>query len=234
MITIRKSSDRGQVDIGWLHSQHSFSFGSYYDPRHMGFGFLRVINDDIVRGGGGFGTHPHDNMEIVTYVLNGALEHKDSMGNGSVIQAGDVQRMSAGTGLTHSEFNASTTDSVRLLQIWFRPKLRDIAPTYAQAHFDAASKQGKLKLVLSEDGREGSVNLNQDVDMYAGVLTNGDDIRFPVRAGRKVWLQVAEGTLSFGESTLEAGDGVAIEGEDTLKLHSAKNAHILVMDMTAA
>jgi len=193
MLTIRKSSARGHARFSWLNSAHSFSFGEYYDPAHMGFGRLRVINEDVVAPGGGFATHGHRDMEIISYVLDGALEHKDSMGNGSVIRPGDVQRMSAGTGVTHSEYNHSKEAPVRFLQIWFLPDRKGREPGYEQKHFPAADKRGRLKLVASNTGRDGSVSLNQDVDMYAALFDGDETARHELAAGRSAWVQVANG-----------------------------------------
>lgn len=233
MISIRKAAERGRNQFSWLDSWHSFSFGGYYDPAHMGFGPLRVINEDIAKGGGGFPTHPHDNMEIVTYILNGALEHKDSMGNGSVIRRGDIQRMSAGTGVTHSEFNESATEPCHLLQIWFLPEKKDIKPGYEQKTFTEADKKGRLKLVASRGGREGSVSVNQDVDMYAGLLGNGEVIVHAFDNGRLGWLQVAKGSVNINGQPLSVGDGAAIRDEAEIVFDDANGAEIILFDMSA-
>lgn len=218
-IQIRKSEDRGAANFGWLDTKYSFSFSNYYDPKFMGFGPLRVINDDRIAGGGGFPTHPHDNMEIVTYVLEGALEHKDSLGNGSVIAAGDVQRMSAGTGIRHSEYNPSETQGVHLLQIWIQPDKKGYEPSYEQKNFNREDKIGKLRLVASNEGRDGSVKINQKLDLYASIFTDGDEISHKIRNDQGVWLQIAKGGLILNDIELSEGDGVAIweEGEFTLK-----------------
>ena len=229
MITIRKADERGRADFGWLDSRHTFSFGRYYDPLFMGYGPLRVINDDRVAPGGGFDTHSHDNMEIVSYVLDGALEHKDSTGAGSVIRPGDVQRMSAGTGVAHSEFNAAD-QTTHFLQIWFLPSASDIEPAYAQKHFPEEEKKGRLRLVASGDGRDGSISLNQDVDMYAGVLDGEDRVAHVPRPGRKLWAHVARGRVRLNGTLLGEGDGAAIEDE-TLTLSGGENAELLVFDM---
>ncbi len=230
MLTIRKASERGPSNFGWLDSKHTFSFGRYYDPRYMGFESLRVINDDRVAPGMGFGTHPHDNMEIVSYVLDGALEHKDSLGTGSVIRPGDVQRMSAGTGVTHSEFNHSKTDGVHFLQIWFLPEKRDIAPSYEQKHFTEDDKRGVLRLVGSRDGRNGSVTIHQDVDMYAALLNRDPPVTHALAADRKAWIHVARGRVLLNGQTLEAGDGAAVEGE-TITLSEGRDAEVIVFDL---
>lgn len=231
MITLRKARDRGISETDWLKSYHSFSFGMYRDPKHMGFGVLRVINDDIVAGGGGFHTHPHHDMEIITYVLSGVLQHKDSLGNGSAILPGDVQRMSAGTGILHSEFNGSETDPVHLLQIWILPDTKGVQPGYEQKHFMPEERQGKLRLVASKNGRDGSVRLHQDADMYAANLSAGGEITFRPRQGRKVWLHTARGTMSVNGNALEAGDGAAIESESSLVLRADGDAEFLLFDL---
>jgi hypothetical protein len=233
MLTIRKSEDRGRADFGWLDSRHTFSFGNYHDHRHMGFGPLRVINDDRVAGGGGFPTHPHADMEIVTVVLDGELQHKDSLGNGSVIRPGDVQRMSAGTGIHHSEFNASEEKPVHLLQIWIIPEQRGLEPGYEQKTFDAAERSGKLRLVGARDGRHGAVTIHRDVDLYATLLKNGDRVTHKLRDGRVAWLQVATGAVTLNGKELNAGDGVAIENGETLDLAATTTAEALLFDMAA-
>ncbi|MCK6418645.1 MAG: pirin family protein [Alphaproteobacteria bacterium] len=230
MIALRKSSERGITKLDWLDGKHSFSFGRYYDPAHMGFGPLRVINEDRVAPGGGFATHPHDNMEIVTYVLEGALQHKDSMGNGAVIRPGDIQRMSAGTGVTHSEFNASKADPVHLLQIWFLPEKRGISPSYEQRSVPAAEKIGTLKLVIAPDGRDGTVKIHQDIKMYVGLL-DGQDATFTPDPGRLQWLQVARGSVNLNDQALEQGDGAAIRDEKVLRITNAKGAEVVLFDM---
>lgn len=231
MLNIRKSGDRGYSQLSWLKSWHSFSFADYYDSRHMSFGNLRVINDDIIAGGGGFGTHPHRDMEIVTYVLEGELEHRDSMGNGSVIRAGDVQRMTAGTGIQHSEFNHSKQDDVRLLQIWILPDRQGHQPGYQQEQFDDAEKQGQLRLVVSRQGRDGSLSLNQDVDMYAARLDGDEHITHQVAAQRHAWVQVARGSLSVNGSAIVEGDGVSVDGQETLVFENGQDAEIIIFDM---
>ena len=229
--TLRKSDARGRADLGWLDSRHTFSFGHYHDPRHMGFGPLRVINDDRVAPGGGFPTHPHSDMEIITYVLDGALEHKDSLGTGSVIRPGDVQRMSAGTGIRHSEFNASTTEPVHLLQIWIIPEHQGLPASYEQKAFSDADKRGRLHLVGSRDGREGSVTIQQDVDLYATRLSKSAAVSHDLKASRGAWVQVARGSVSFNGEALQAGDGVAIEDAGTIRLQGVDDAEVLLFDM---
>ncbi len=234
MMTIRKSEERGRVALDWLDSRHSFSFGSYHDPRHMGFGALRVINDDRVAPGGGFATHPHRDMEIVTYVLDGALAHRDSLGTGSIIAPGDVQRMSAGTGIEHSEFNASTSAPVHLLQIWIVPEARGLEPSYEQKSFADAEKRGRLRLLASRAGRDGSLTIHRDVDLYAAVLQPGDVVRHEVRAGRRSWVQVARGVVSIDGRRLQAGDGAAIDDVDAVEIVGADDkAEILLFDLAA-
>jgi redox-sensitive bicupin YhaK (pirin superfamily) len=233
MLTLRKSEDRGRANFGWLDSRHSFSFGHYYDPAHMGFGPLRVINDDRVAGGGGFPTHPHSDMEIISYVLEGGLAHRDSIGNGSVIRPGDVQRMSAGTGIRHSEFNESKTDKAHFLQIWILPEREGLAPGYEQKAFTAEEKRGRLRLVGSRDGRDGSVTIHQDVDLYATLLGEGDTVSHTIRDGRIAWVQVARGTATLNGEQLRPGDGVAIADPGKLELvGTSDDAELLLFDMT--
>jgi redox-sensitive bicupin YhaK (pirin superfamily) len=233
MLTLRRAEERGRANFGWLDSRHSFSFGHYFDPKHMGFGPLRVINDDRVAGGGGFPTHPHADMEIISYVLEGALEHKDSLGTGSVVRPGDVQRMSAGSGVRHSEFNASRTDPVHFLQIWIVPETKSLEPSYEQKTFSDADKRGKLRLVGSRDGRDGSVTIHRDVDFYATVLGENDKVAHDLKPGRVAWLQVASGTATVNGEQLYPGDGVAIEEAGKLELSGTSDAEILVFDMAA-
>ncbi len=231
-ITIRRSADRGRANFGWLDSRHTFSFGNYYDHNHMGFGPLRVINQDVVAGGGGFPAHPHADMEIVSYVLEGALEHKDSLGTGSTIRPGDVQRMSAGTGIRHSEFNASRTDPVHFLQIWILPERKGLAPGYEQKSFSQAEKRNTLRLIGSPDGRDGSVTIHQDVDLYAAALEGGETVTHTLRRGRVAWVQVARGAIDLNGHHLEAGDGAAIEDLSALAITSTASSEVLVFDMT--
>ncbi|HEY9761886.1 MAG TPA: pirin family protein [Trichocoleus sp.] len=234
MITIRPANERGAANFGWLDSHHSFSFGNYYDPDHMGFATLRVINEDKVAPAQGFSTHGHRDMEIITYVLEGALEHKDSIGNGSVMRHGDVQRMSAGTGILHSEFNASDTEPVHLLQIWILPGQKGIEPSYEQTHFPEEEKRGKLRLVGSPDGREGSVTIHQDVNLYATALKEGESVNHTLRQGRAAWIQVAQGGIDLNGHTLTAGDGAAITDVEALTLSAVSNeAEVLLFDMAA-
>jgi redox-sensitive bicupin YhaK (pirin superfamily) len=231
MIQLRKSSERGHARHGWLESRHTFSFADYRDPRHMGFRSLRVINEDRVEPGQGFGTHGHRDMDIVTYVLEGGLEHRDSLGNGSVIRPGDVQRMSAGTGIEHSEFNASKAERVHFLQIWILPERAGGAPGYEQTHFDAASLRGRLRLVGSRDGRQGSVRIRQDVALYAGTCAPGETLVLPLRPGRHAWVQVARGALDLGSVALAAGDGAALSDETSLRLAAREPSEVLVFDL---
>ena len=234
MLTLRRAEERGRANFGWLDSRHTFSFGHYFDPAHMGFGPLRVINDDRVAGGEGFPAHPHADMEIVSYVLDGALEHKDSIGTGSVIRPGDVQRMSAGSGIRHSEFNASKTDPVHFLQIWIIPEKKGLTPGYEQKTFSTDDKRGKLRLVGSCDGRDGSVTIHQDVDLYATVLGDGEAITHDLKSGRKAWVQVARGAASLNGEELREGDGVAVETAGALTLTgTATEAEVLLFDLGA-
>ncbi|MGD1902779.1 MAG: pirin family protein [Geitlerinemataceae cyanobacterium] len=232
MITIRSAADRGSANFGWLDSRHSFSFGGYNDPQHMGFSNLRVINEDKVSPGQGFGTHGHRDMEIISYVLGGALEHQDSIGTGSVIRPGDVQRMSAGTGIRHSEYNASNTDPVHFLQIWIEPDTAGLEPGYEQKSFGLADRSGQLTLVGSRDGRDGSVVIHQDVSLYAAVLAEGELVDYDIAIGRAVWLQVARGRVRLGDRVLTAGDGAAISDEASLSLQGAElGAEVLLFDL---
>lgn len=232
MINVRHAAERGTANFGWLDSRHTFSFGDYHDPKHMGFGPLRVINEDRVRPGKGFGTHGHKDMEIITYVLEGALEHKDSIGTGSVIRPGDVQVMSAGTGIRHSEFNHSQTEPVHFLQIWVMPDRDGLAPRYEQKTFPDADKRGRLRLVGSSDGRDGSVVIYQDVELLATVLDTGEQVTHALQSGRKGWLQVVRGTVAMNGQDLNAGDGAAVEGEPALTVTAkTEGAEILVFDL---
>jgi redox-sensitive bicupin YhaK (pirin superfamily) len=231
MITIRPSAERGVTDFGWLDSKHSFSFGEYMDYDHMGFHSLRVINDDKVAPGGGFPTHPHRDMEIITWVLSGALEHKDSLGTGSVIRAGDVQRMTAGTGIQHSEFNASKSEPVHLLQIWIYPEKRGLTPGYAQESFPGEKRRGQLKLVASKDGRDGSVSFHQDASVYAAALGPGQKVSHTLAPGRAAWVQVATGALTLNGQRLNAGDGAAVSDETSLELIGVEDGETLVFDL---
>lgn len=231
MLTVRKSGDRGFADHGWLESFHSFSFSDYYDPAHMGFGPLRVINEDRVAPGQGFGTHGHRDMEIISYVLDGALEHKDSLGNGSVLHYGHVQRMSAGTGVRHSEFNHSPSAPVHFLQIWIEPDVKGIAPGYEEKTFARESRQGRLQLIASSDGRDSSVLIHQDAAVYASILDAGNNIDYAVAPGRKVYLHVATGHLVVNGIGLAAGDALMASDEKLLNLGQAAQAEVLLFDL---
>ena len=231
MLAIRHAEQRGQANFGWLDSRHTFSFGHYYDPKFMGFGPLRVINEDRVQPGQGFGTHGHSDMEIISYVLDGALEHKDSIGNGSIIRPGDVQRMTAGTGVRHSEFNASDSDVVHFLQIWILPERAGLEPGYEQKHFPVSEKQGRLRLVGSRDGRDGSVTIHQDVDLYAARLGDGERVQYSLAAGRKGWVQLARGSATLNDRQLYPGDGVALEGPVEIEIKGSAEAEVLLFDM---
>ena len=233
-ISIRKAEDRGRANFGWLDSRHSFSFGQYYDTKNMGFGPLRVINDDRVAPGGGFPAHPHRDMEIISYVLEGALEHEDSLGTGSVIRPGDVQRMSAGTGVRHSEFNASDEEPVHFLQIWIIPEREGVKPDYEQKTFDASEKRGRLCLIASRSGRDGSVSLHQDADVYATLLEPGEKVSHVLGPRRGAWVQVASGSIAVNGERLEAGDGMAINGAGDLRIEAETPAEVLLFDMTMA
>lgn len=228
---IRRSGDRGYVDHGWLRSFHTFSFADYYDPAHMGFRSLRVINEDRVQPARGFGMHPHRDMEIISYVLDGELQHRDSMGNGSIIHPGEVQRMSAGTGVTHSELNPSNERPVHFLQIWILPAEQGIAPSYEQKAFPARDCQGKLRLVASLDGRNGSVTVHQDVNLYAGLVDSGDRVRYQLPLGRHAWVHVARGSLDLNGTSLAAGDAVAISEAGSLDISGGNAAEVLVFDL---
>ena len=231
MIQLRKANERGHAEHGWLDSYHSFSFADYYDPRHMGFRSLRVINEDRVAPGRGFPTHPHRDMEIVSYVLAGSLSHKDSMGTGSVIRPGDVQRMSAGTGVLHSEFNASNEDQVHFLQIWLLPERRNLPPGYEQKSFDDAQKRGKLRLVASRDGREGSVTVHQDVALYAGLFDAGEKAVLALSAGRHAWVHVARGNARVNGVELAAGDAAQVSEEERVLVEGVSGGEVLVFDL---
>jgi redox-sensitive bicupin YhaK (pirin superfamily) len=231
MISVRKSADRGHAMHGWLDSRHTFSFADYHDAAHMGFGPLRVINEDRVAPGAGFARHAHRDMEILSYVLEGALEHKDSLGTGSIIRPGDVQRMSAGTGIQHSEFNSSKDEPVHFLQIWILPERTGIAPGYEQKSFALDGTKG-LVLVASGGGRNGALTVHQDVDVYAGRLAEGESVTHGLRPRRLAWVQVAFGTVTVNGTTLSAGDGAAVEGETELALRAGANAEVLLFDMS--
>ena len=232
MITVRHAAERGTANLGWLDSRHTFSFGQYYDPNHMGFGPLRVINEDRVRPGAGFETHGHRDMEIISYVLEGALEHKDSIGNGSVIRPGDMQVMSAGTGIRHSEFNPSKSEPVHFLQIWVLPDRQGLAPRYDQKTFPASEKRGRLRLIGSPDGRDGSIVIHQDTDIYDALLSSGDAVTNNLKPGHKSWVQVVRGAVEVNGKAADAGDGVAVEDEAVVTVMSlADDSEVLVFDL---
>ncbi len=230
-LTIRRSEDRGHANHGWLDSYHTFSFANYYDPAHMGFRALRVINQDRVKGGMGFGTHPHRDMEIISYIVEGALEHKDSMGNGAVMQAGEVQRISGGTGIAHSEYNHSRTDLVHFLQIWLLPEKKNLEPSYAQKSFSTEEKLNQLCLILSPDGRDGSITVHQDANIYATILESEHQLTYEVPENRYAWIQVAQGSAILNGQLLNAGDGVAISEAGQLILVGKNRAEILIFDL---
>ena len=233
MLVVRKSEHRGNANHGWLHSKHTFSFGHYHDPAHTGFGPLLVINEDRVAPSQGFGTHGHRDMEIVSYVLSGALEHKDSMGTGSVLHYGDVQRMSAGTGVRHSEFNGSSTEPVHFLQIWIQPNVTGIAPSYEEKHFTPETKRGTLRLVASEDGREGSVLIHQNAALYAGILDEGDQVEHRLAPGRLGFVHLIRGELRVNGTVLSGGDAAKLSDETLISIDRAKDAEVLVFDLPA-
>ena len=231
MITVRKAEERGHANHGWLDTWHTFSFADYYDASEMGFGALRVINDDKVEPGQGFGMHGHRDMEIITYVLEGALEHKDSMGNGSVIRPGDVQRMSAGTGVRHSEFNPSREERVHLLQIWIEPRITGVRPSYEEKQFGTAEKKGQLRLIASPDGRKGSVTIHQDAHLYAALLDGKDAVAHRLAPGRRAYVHVARGAVKVNGVELKGGDGAKIAEESELEFSGAKQAELLLFDL---
>ena len=231
MMTIRPAGQRGHAAHGWLDSHHTFSFADYYDPKHMGFRALRVINDDRVTAGQGFGRHPHRDMEIISYVLEGSLAHEDSMGTGSVIVPGDVQRMSAGTGVTHSEFNASKTDPVHFLQIWLQPSQSGIAPGYEQKTFTKQDKQGKLRVVAAPDGRDDSVTVHADGVLYAGCFDAGETAELTLAAGRHAWIHVAKGSVRVNGKDLNDGDGASLADETTIRVEGTTGGEVLVFDL---
>ena len=232
MITVRKAGERGHAEHGWLDSWHTFSFGDYYDPKQMGFRSLRVINEDRVAAGKGFPTHPHRDMEILTYVLDGALEHKDSMGNGSVMRSGDVQRMTAGTGVAHSEFNGSRDEPVHFLQIWILPEARNLQPGYEQKNFAKEARQGKFKVVAARDGADGAVVVHQDMKLLAGLFGEGEQGKYSLAPGRHAWLHVARGKLRVNGAELEAGDALQVSDESQLEVTGVKDAEVLLFDLS--
>jgi len=231
MITIRRSKERGGGDYGWLKTRHTFSFNDYWDEKWMGFRALRVINEDFVAPKGGFPTHPHRDMEIITYVLSGKLEHKDSLGTGSVILPGDGQRMTAGTGIRHSEFNPSPTDTVHLLQIWIMPDQQAHQPSYEQKSFPESEKRGKRRLIASNDGADGSVKIHQDAKLFVTLLSPGDEVQHPLGSKRHVWLQVAKGEVELNGQKLNQGDGAAVSDEKSVTIKGAKDAEVLLFDL---
>ena len=231
MIAIRKAEERGHANHGWLNSYHSFSFANYYDPQQMGFKTLRVINEDRVQASQGFGAHSHRDMEIISYVLEGALEHKDSMGTSSIIRPGEVQIMSAGTGVTHSEYNHSKTDSVHFLQIWILPNQTGLEPRYEQKMYSTEEKHGNLRLIASQDGRDGSVTIHQDASIYATLLDTGQQVDYQIRPNRHAWLQVLKGDISLNGNLLVAGDGAAISDENQIVIDAKDNTELLLFDL---
>jgi quercetin 2,3-dioxygenase len=231
MHAIRFSQDRGHADLGWLNSRHTFSFGDYHDPRFMGFGALRVINEDRVAPGAGFGTHSHRDMEILSWVLDGALEHKDSLGTGALIRPGELQRMSAGTGVTHSEFNGSKSEPVHFLQIWLLPERRGLAPEYEQRAFAPADLQDRWRLIAARDGRDGAVKVHQDADLYAARLSEGAELVHAPAAGRRVWLQVARGSVEVDGQVLTAGDAMSWIGQAKIAVRAREPGEVLLFDM---
>jgi len=231
MLQVLRNSQRGTADHGWLQSNHSFSFGHYYNPDEMGFGPLLVINEDRVQPSRGFGTHGHDNMEIISYVLSGALEHKDSMGNGSVIRYGNVQRMSAGTGVQHSEFNHSGSELVHFLQIWIKPDVTGIEPGYEEKHFDTASKTGSLRLIASPDGRDGSVLIHQDANVFASILNNGDHVKYDLASGRTAYVHLIRGHAEVNGIELNSGDALKISEETLIDFKNVADAELLLFDL---
>lgn len=231
MLRVRKANDRGHANHGWLNAYHTFSFAGYRDPNHMGFRSLRVMNEDRVAPGQGFGTHPHDNMEIVTYVLEGALEHKDSMGNGEVLRPGEFQRMSAGTGITHSEFNPSNNEPVHLYQIWLYPDRKGVTPSYEQKRFPAEDQQNQLRLVASPDAADGSLLIHQDARIYLSRLAKGQQVDHDLASGRHAWLQVLRGSVSVNGQALDTSDGVAVSDETRLTIAGTTDAEIMLFDL---
>lgn len=231
MIQVRPSAERGQTRLAWLDGKHSFSFNRYYDPKHMGFRSLRVINDDRVAPGGGFGKHPHQDMEILTWVLDGALAHEDSTGSAGVIRPGDAQKMSAGTGIFHSEVNESKQAPVHLLQIWIEPAEEGLAPAYEQTHFPVEERKNKLRLIAAPDGREGAVTMHQDAEVYAGIFEPGAKAEHALKPGRYAWVQVARGAARLNGVELQEGDGAAVSGEERLVVEAAAPAEVLLFDL---
>ena len=231
MITIRKANERGHVNHGWLDTYFTFSFAEYHDPKHVRFGTLRVINDDTIAPGGGFGTHPHNDMEIITYVLEGALEHKDSMGATGVIHAGEIQKMTAGSGITHSEYNHSKTDPIHLLQIWIFPSEKGLEPSYEEKSFSDENKRGRLCPIVSPDRREGSLEIHQDAVVYASILGKDETVEHVIEPGRRVWIHVARGQVRLNDIDMDGGDGAAVTGEPRIVLTGKNHGEILVFDL---
>lgn len=232
MIQVRRSEDRGHADHGWLKSKHTFSFADYYDPKFMGLSVLRVINEDRVAPGKGFGTHPHRDMEIISYVLEGAIEHRDSMGTGEVLRPGEVQRMTAGTGVAHSEFNPSKADPLHFLQIWIQPEQRGLAPSYEQKNFPMETRRNQLKLVAARDGRGGALTVHQDLSLYATLLDASQSVRLALAAGRKAWVQIARGEASLNGEKLRTGDGAAVVDVEALTIEGlAPSSELLIFDL---
>lgn len=231
MMTVRPSGERGHVQFGWLDTHHTFSFGNYYDPNHIHFRHLRVINEDWIQPDSGFGTHPHRDMEILTYVLSGSLKHRDSLGHQAIISPGEVQRITAGTGIAHSEFNPSDTEPVHLLQIWILPWDRGLTPSYDQRHFSAEDRQGRWQLIASGNPETEAIHIQQDVDLYAAQVAAGDQLTFSLNPDRHAWIQVAQGKLTLNGVSIEAGDGVAISEESHLDLQAHADAEVLLFDL---
>jgi len=231
MISIRRASDRGHFDHGWLNTNHTFSFASYYDPKYMGFRSLRVINEDWIEGGRGFGMHPHKDMEIITYVLEGAIAHKDTTGGQGILKPGEVQTMTAGKGLFHSEFNASDKETLHLYQIWIMPDKSGLTPSYDQKEFPQAEREGRLRPVVTRDGRDGSLKINQDATLYASTLKTGEEVKLDLAPGRHAWVQVARGSVALNGQTLVAGDGAAVSEEQALAIAAESPAEVLLFDL---
>ena len=231
MIAVRRSDERGHADHGWLDARHTFSFADYHDPRHVRFRSLRVLNEDRIAPGAGFPQHEHEDMEIVTYVLEGALRHKDSMGNGSVLRPGDVQRMTAGTGVRHSEENASTTEPLHLFQVWLLPERRGLAPGYEEKNFPPEEKEGRLRLLVSPDGRDGSLRFHLDATIHAALLAPGAEVAHPLAPGRHAWVQVVCGAVTVNGEALRAGDGISLSREDAVSLAASERSEVLLFDL---
>ncbi len=231
MMTLRKANERGHANHGWLDAHHTFSFADYHDPRWMGFRSLRVINDDTVAGGGGFGMHPHRDMEIITYILSGALQHRDSMGHQAVLKPGDVQRISAGRGIAHSEVNYSPIEPVHLLQIWIQPDVKGVQPSYGERSFGPATAKQNLTLVASHEGRDGSMSIHQDADVWLARLTGSETVTHSLKPGRHAWVQIAEGEVTLNGQVLSGGDGAALSDEGTVQLVAAKPSQVLLFDL---